>query len=100
NDPQQILEDFQVYFRAAQMPGGSDPEVLIRLQAKLDADGFYLESEVEAFYKFYWSPTGARSHSELQKLITPPLQRVRDRLKEAKFAKNQESIDQIGLLVK
>ncbi|MDB5048184.1 MAG: restriction endonuclease subunit [Fibrobacteres bacterium] len=100
NDPQQILEDFQVYFRAASMPGGSDPEVLLRLQAKLDADGFYLASEVEAFFQFYWNPTGRRSHGELQKLIAPPVQRVKDRLKEARFAKNQEAIDGIIMLVK
>jgi len=100
NDPQQILADFQVYFRSAQMPGGSDPELLLRLQSKLDADGFYLASEVEAFYQFYWSPTGNRSHSELQRLITPPIQRVRDRVKVAKFAKDQKALDQIGLLVK
>lgn len=100
NDPQQILEDFQVYYRSAQMPGGSDPEILLRLQTKLDADGFYLASEVEAFYHFYWSPTGNRSHSELQRLITPPIQRVRDRVKEAKFAKDQKALDQISLLVK
>lgn len=82
------------------MPGASDPELLLKLQNKLDADGFYLLSEVEAFFEFYWSPTGNRSHTELHRLITPPIQRVRDRLKMAKSAKDQKAIDMVALLVK
>lgn len=100
NAPGDILADFQVYYRAAQMPGGSDPELLLKLQLKLDADGFYLKSEVDAFANFYWNPKSFRSHTELHKLITPSLQRVRDRYKTALQAKDTKAIDVLMLLVK
>lgn len=100
NKPEDILADFQVYYRSATMPHGSDPELLLRLQSKLDADGFYLESEVEAFAQFYWNPKGARAHTELQKLITPPLQRIRDRYKVLLQNQDEKGLDALRLLVK
>jgi len=100
NKPEDILADFQVYYRSASMPQGSDPELLLRLQTKLDTDGFYLESEVEAFAQFYWNPKGTRSHTELQKLITPPLQRIRDRYKVLLQNKDEKGLDELRLLVK
>ena len=100
NDPEQILADFQQYYRTAVLPLGTDPQLLYDLQTKLDATGIYLPSEVDAFAKFYWDPKGKQTHMELQAKLTPPLSRFQVRLKEAKEAKDGEALDALKLLVK
>lgn len=101
NKPEDILADFQVYYRSATMPVGSDPELLLKLQTKLDMERFYVESEVEAFAQFYWSQVEVKkAHSELQKLIGPPLQRIRDRYVTARRANDDEAVEAVRMLVK
>ncbi len=100
NDPDQILVDFQKYYRTAILPTGTDPHLLYDLQTKLDATGIYLVSEVDAFAKFFWDPKGRQTHMELQAKLTPPLQRFQVRLKEARAAKDGEALESLRLFVK
>jgi type I restriction enzyme, R subunit len=100
NDPEQILADFQKYYRTAILPDGTDPHLLYDLQTKLDASGIYLPSEVDAFAKFYWNPKGQQTHMELQAKVTPALQRFTVRLQEARDHKDGEALDALKLFVK
>ncbi len=100
NDPQQILADFQKYYRTAVLPTGTDPHLLYDLQTKLDASGIYLPSEVDAFAKFFWDPKGRQTHMELQARLTPALERFQVRLKAARDAKDGEALDSLKLFVK
>jgi len=100
NDPAQVLADFQLYYRTAQLPTGTDPHLLYSLQAKMDGVGIYLESEVETFARFYWDPTGRQSHMELQRILTPPIERFRVRLREAHDAKDGEAVEALRIFVK
>jgi len=100
NDPAQVLADFQLYYRTAQLPTGTDPHLLYDLQAKLDGTGIYLESEVETFARFYWDPTGRQSHMELQRILTPPIERFRVRFREAREAKDGEAVEALRIFVK
>lgn len=100
NDPQQILADFQKYYRTAVLPTGTDPHLLYDLQTKLDATGIYLPSEVDTFAKFFWDPKGRQTHMELQARLTPALERFQVRLKAARDAKDGEALDSLKLFVK
>lgn len=101
NDPDQILADFQVYYRSATLPTGTDPNLLYALETKLDGQGIYLDSELEAFAAFYWDPkrSGAR-HFQLQKHLAPAVQRFKVRYLEALNADDSEAKDALELFVK
>lgn len=100
NDPEQILADFQKYYRTAVLPTGTDPHLLYDLQTKLDATGIYLPSEVDAFAKFFWDPKGRQTHMELQAKLTPALERFQVRLREARDGHDGEALDALKLFVK
>lgn len=100
NDPEQILADFQKYYRTAVLPTGTDPHLLYELQTKLDGSGIYLASEVDAFARFFWDPEGRQTHMELQAKLSPPVQRFHVRLKDARDAKDRESLDGLKVFVK
>jgi type I restriction enzyme, R subunit len=53
NDPDEILESFQPYFREAALEGVADRNVVHDLQIKLDAAQIYLQSEVDGLVKSY-----------------------------------------------
>ncbi len=100
NDPEDVLADFQKYYRTASLPIGTDPHLLYDLQTKLDGTGIYLTSEVDAFAKFYWDPKGRQTHMELQAKLGPALNRFQVRLKEAREGKNGEALDALKMFVK
>src|SRR5690606_26301967 len=49
NDPHEILESFQPYYRTAQLESVTDPNIVHELQIKLDKAGVYYRTEVDAF---------------------------------------------------
>jgi type I restriction enzyme R subunit len=101
NDPDAILSDFQQYYRSASLPQGTDPNLLYALETKVDSVGIYLESEVEAFSSWYWSPARAKNnHFQLQKYLQPPVQRLKERYVSALSKNDQEQRDQCELFVK
>ncbi|MEY2342769.1 type I restriction endonuclease subunit R [Acidithiobacillus sp. IBUN Pt1247-S3] len=48
NDPAEILAAFKPYFETAELDGVTDPHLIYDLRAKLDAQGYYAETEVNA----------------------------------------------------
>lgn len=101
NDPESILADFQQYYRSASLPAGTDPNLLYTLENKLDSDGIYLESEVEAFAAWYWDPKRAKNnHFQLQKYLQPPVQRLKEKYLSALSHEDHEARDACELFVK
>ena len=56
NRPEEILESFQPYYRAAQLEDVTDPNIVHELQIKLDAAQVYLVSEIEGFAQAFFDP--------------------------------------------
>jgi len=101
NDPDSILADFQQFYRSASLPQGTDPNLLYKLETKLDAAGIYLQSEVEAFAAWYWDPKRLKNnHFQLQKHLQPPVQRLKVRYIEALDRKDNETKDALEIFVK
>lgn len=101
NDPDSILADFQQFYRSASLPQGTDPNLLYKLETKLDAVGIYLDSEVEAFANWYWDPKRSKNnHFQLQKYLQPPVQRLKERYIAALDAKDNGTKDALEIFVK
>ena len=61
NDAQDILDAFLPYYTKAELTDVTDPQLIYDLQKKLDAEGIYYWSEVEAFALAFFDPKAAAS---------------------------------------
>ncbi|MFO1206334.1 MAG: type I restriction endonuclease [Burkholderiales bacterium] len=98
NDPGEVRLAFEPYFRTAAIGGVSDPNVVHDLQGKLDAEGVYLESEVDAFASVFFDRNS--SQKELQAHIAPAVDRFRDRTRAAKAGEDSEALDNLEIFRK
>lgn len=92
NEPQDILEAFLPYYRTAKLADVSDPDAIFQLQGKLDAEGIYLWSEVEAFARACLDPKANRA--KLAYHCQPAVDRFRQRFRQAEAAQRQALADQ------
>ncbi|RSZ61247.1 type I restriction endonuclease subunit R [Corynebacterium hylobatis] len=77
NDPEQILESFQMYYEAAYIETESDPDLVADLIAKLEAQHIFTWAEVDQVWAA-WSAqhtTAARKHSQFSGYLAPALER-------------------------
>ena len=56
NKPEEILESFQPYYRAAALEDVTDPNIVHELHIKLDKAGVYYPQEVDAFAEAFFDP--------------------------------------------
>ncbi len=80
NDRETILESFQPYYEITTVSDEPEPNHLYDLKAKLDEWQIYLTSEIDAFAKFYFSPTtqmNVKAQSKLYAYIDPAVDRYR-----------------------
>ena len=75
NDPQEILESFLPYYRAARLEEVTDPNIVHELQTKLDEASVYLSSEIEAFAQAFFNPK--RQQAGLHAYLKPAADRFR-----------------------
>lgn len=80
NDPEEIRQAFEPYYRTAELESVSDPNQVYELQRKLDDERIYRWEEVEAFARVFFDPTGKQS--ELTHWCRPGRDRFRDRYRE------------------
>ena len=73
NDPEEILESFKPYYRAARLEEVSDPNIVHELQIKLDQAGVYLIAEVEGFAQAFFDPK--RKQASLHAYLKPAADR-------------------------
>ena len=81
NDPEEVLEEFKVYFQTAELAGVSDPNLVYEIMEKLNAVGIYQWIEVENFVEAYNDKRSQQS--KLANICKPAVERFSVRYKEA-----------------
>lgn len=76
NRPEEILESFKPYYRAAQLAEVTDPNIVHELQIKLDRAGVYYPSELESFAEAFFDPK--RKQANLHAYLKPAAERFVD----------------------
>ncbi|WP_235185435.1 type I restriction endonuclease subunit R [Desulfonatronum thiodismutans] len=96
NDPDEILAAFKVYYETAELDGVTDPNLVFDIRAKLDAQGFYDDKEVDRVVNVELNPKS--SQKELTAALAPVAGRLLRRykelqkaIKEAKATKNAKA---------
>ena len=87
NDPQDILKAFLEYYKTAELADVSDPQIIYDLQTKLDAEGIYHWSEVEAFALAFFDPKAVAA--KLSYHCQPAKDRFTQRYKAAEIERRQ-----------
>ncbi len=80
NDREEIREAFQQFYEGAEIGEEAKPEQLYQLQAELDAQGIYLQEEIEHFCEIYFKPKQRQSVSDHQAMnvaLDPAVDRFR-----------------------
>jgi type I restriction enzyme R subunit len=85
NEPADILASFKAYYETAELAEATDPNLILNLKAKLDAQGHYDEFEVDRVVKVLLDPNAKQS--ELVGALEPVAQRLMNAYKEARLAK-------------
>lgn len=83
NDVRQILDAFKTYYTTAKLEEASDPNQVLNLRAKLDAAGFYDDSDVERLVAATLKSDA--KHSDLGRILEPVADRVVKRHREAQI---------------
>ena len=84
NEPEEILEAFRQYHTTAELGGVSDPNLVLDLRNKLDAQGLYDQNEVERVVRAVLKPKP--SQSDLDAAIGPVSNRLLVRFRHAQQA--------------
>lgn len=82
NEPDEILAAFKTYYTTAQLSDVTDPNIILDLRTKLDAQGYYDEFEIERVVKVVLDPESKQK--QLDAAIAPPADRLVKRYAEAK----------------
>jgi type I restriction enzyme R subunit len=88
NEPDAILAAFKTYYATAELAEATDPNLILDLKTKLDAQGHYDDFEIDRVVKVLLD--GSRSdkarQSQLMGAIEPVAQRLLTHYKEARLA--------------
>lgn len=82
NDPQEILAAFKTYFTTAELSDATDPNIILNLRTKLDAQGFYDEHEIDRVVKVVMNSSSKQK--ELEAALTPVADRLLKRFNAAR----------------
>lgn len=94
NDPDDIRDAFQPYYRDARLSGVSDPNIVVDLKDKLDAFGIYEQHEVDAAAAVELLSKG---NNALAAAVAPGKQRFTVRYRDAVDAKDGEARDRLDI---
>ena len=104
NDPADVLADFRVYYRTAELLEASDPNLVHELYDSLGEAGIYWPQEVEAFAQAYFDPKASQDvltkhckpakdrFAARYKQVMQTVAEVKADLKAAKSAKHEAAI--------
>ncbi|NMH60995.1 type I restriction endonuclease subunit R [Alteromonas sp. MYP5] len=81
NDPQDVLNEFKVFFQTAELSAVSDPNLVYELKHKLDAARIYQWHEVEAFFNAYHDKKVGQD--KLLSICKPAVERFKKRYQDA-----------------
>ena len=82
NEPSEILVVFQIYFQTAELSEATDPNLILDLKTKLDAQNHYNEYEVVRVVRVLLDPNAKQS--QLISALEPVAQRLMNTYKEAR----------------
>ena len=91
NEPDDILTAFKTYYASAELAEATDPNLILDLKTKLDAQGHYDEIEIERVVKVLLDAihTGRAKQSQLIGALEPVAQRLMTLHKQARLAYRQ-----------
>jgi type I restriction enzyme R subunit len=81
NDPEEILKAFKTYYDTAELANVTDPNLVLDLRMKLDAQGFYDAFEVDRVVEVELDPKAKQS--DLMAALEPVVSRLLQRYKAA-----------------
>ncbi len=84
NEPQDVLDAFKTYYTTAQLSDATDPNIILKLRAKLDGAGYYDDFEVQRVVEVELNPNPVQS--QLAKAIEPVADRLMKRYSAAQAA--------------
>ena len=84
NEPADILEAFRTYYTTAELSDATDPNLILNLKAKLDAQGFYDQFEIDRVVSVEQDPVAKQS--QLHAAVKPVAERLIVRFRAAKQA--------------
>jgi type I restriction enzyme R subunit len=91
NDPKDILAAFKTYYATAELAEATDPNLILDLKTKLDAQGLYDEFEIDRVVTVLLDDRRSDKvrQSQLMAAIEPVAQRLMTLFKEARLAYRQ-----------
>jgi type I restriction enzyme R subunit len=91
NEPNDILAAFKTYYATAELAVATDPNLILDLKTKLDAQGHYDEFEIDRVVKVLLDDSRSDKvrQSQLMAAIEPVAQRLMTLYKEARLAYRQ-----------
>ncbi|MFO0018013.1 MAG: UvrB domain 3-containing protein, partial [Synechococcaceae cyanobacterium] len=91
NDPNDILAAFKTYYATAELAEATDPNLILDLKTKLDAQGHYDEFEIDRVVKVLLDERRSDKlrQSQLMAAIEPVAQRLMTLHKQARLAYRQ-----------
>jgi type I restriction enzyme, R subunit len=87
NEPEDILAAFKTYYATAELASATDPNVILDLKTKLDAQGHYDEFEIDRVVTVLLDPR--KRSSQLHAALEPVAQRLMNTYKEARLEMRQ-----------
>ncbi len=91
NEPDDILAAFKTYYATAELAVATDPNLILNLKTKLDAQGHYDEFEIDRVVKVLLDDSRSDKvrQSQLMAAFEPVAQRLMTLYKEARLAYRQ-----------
>jgi type I restriction enzyme R subunit len=88
NEPEDILAAFKTYYATAELAEATDPNLILDLKTKLDAQGHYDDFEIDRVVKVLMADTRTDKvrQSQLVGAIDPVAQRLMTPFKQARLA--------------
>jgi type I restriction enzyme R subunit len=90
NDPAEIQEAFKQYYEGSVMGEEVDPDRLYEVKAELDAQGIYLQIEVDEFSRIFFAPKRRQSPGD-HKAMNAVLDQAVARFKQLQAAEEDEA---------
>lgn len=108
NDPEEVLAAFRTYYQTAELENVTDPEIVLNLRAKLDAQGYYDQNEVDRVVKVLMNPKS--TNGDLAASLEPVADRLlklysaaQERFKDAKAREDEKAkkaaLDEMNVLL-
>ncbi|MDA0837833.1 MAG: type I restriction endonuclease [Planctomycetota bacterium] len=85
NEPDDILDAFKTYYTTAELSDVTDPNIILNLRSKLDAQGCYDQNEIDRVVKVTMNPKSRQK--DLEAAISPVANRLLKKFATAKVAR-------------